>query len=170
MKKFNDFRKDLYNRESSGNYRCKNSFGYIGAAQFGKPRLWDLNLSIDGWKPPLWSPERIKQYKVHVISEIEFLLNSDLQDTIFRAHIQDLARQIKKKYSKYYGCETWDIWGVNDFDKPNIILTESGLVAGAHLKGLGGVKQFMAGNDNTDALGTKISEYIEKFAGYDLTC
>ena len=156
---------------------CVNEFGFLGFYQFGKPRLWDLGLSIDGWKPRWWSPQRLKQYKVYIISEIEFLLNSDLQDTIFRAHIQDLRKQIQKKYSKHYGCETWDIWGMNDLtvlsggvamSKPNIIITESGLVAGAHLKGLGGVKQFLKGNDNVDALGTKISEYIEKFAGYEL--
>jgi len=43
------------------------------------------------------------------------------------------------------------------------------LVAGAHLKGLGGVRKFLKGKDNADAYGTKISEYIKRFGGYDLS-
>jgi len=64
----------------------------------------------------------------------------------------------KRKYSKYLGKT------INGIE-----ITISGLVAGAHLKGLGGVRKFLKGKDNADAYGTKISEYIEKFGGYDLS-
>jgi len=49
-------------------------------------------------------------------------------------------------------------------------VTESGCVAGVHLKGWGGLKDFLINKkDNSDALGTPISEYISKFGGYNLT-
>ncbi len=64
----------------------------------------------------------------------------------------------KRKYSKYLGRT------INGIE-----ITISGLVAGAHLKGIGGVKKFLKGKDNADAYGTMISEYIEKFGGYDLS-
>ncbi len=64
----------------------------------------------------------------------------------------------KRKYSKYLGKT------INGIE-----ITISGSVAGAYLKGLGGVRKFLKGKDNADAYGTKISEYIEKFGGYDLS-
>lgn len=63
----------------------------------------------------------------------------------------------RRKYSKYLGRT------INGIE-----ITISGLVAGAHLKGIGGVRKFLKGKDNADAYGTKISEYIKKFGGYDL--
>ncbi|MBK7381693.1 MAG: hypothetical protein IPJ03_22395 [Ignavibacteriales bacterium] len=39
------------------------------------------------------------------------------------------------------------------------------------MKGWGGLSKFLINHDdNTDALGTPISEYISKFGGYNLTC
>jgi hypothetical protein len=73
-------------------------------------------------------------------------------------HVHNLADSIAKKHADALGKT------INGIE-----ITLSGLVAGAHLKGLGGVKQFLQGKDNEDALGTKISEYIKKFGGYDLT-
>ena len=51
-------------------------------------------------------------------------------------------------------------------------ITESGLLAGAHLVGPGGVKRFLTSNgrdDVKDANGTPVSSYIKKFAGYDIS-
>jgi len=155
-KNFLKFKIDLGDRESSGDYKAVNSLGFLGRFQFGKPRLWDLGYSIDGWKPSWWSYKRLSSYKVSIITKQQFLDDPILQDRLFLDHISRLKKVIRRKYSKYYNH--WNsVW-----------LSESGLVAGAHLKGLGGVKQFMNGEDNSDAYGTKISEYIEKFAGYDL--
>ena len=50
-------------------------------------------------------------------------------------------------------------------------ITQSGLLAGAHLVGPGGVKKYLTSNgknDITDANGTPVSSYIRQFAGYDI--
>jgi hypothetical protein len=52
-----------------------------------------------------------------------------------------------------------------------IKLTNSGLLAGAHLRGHGGVKRFVESGgsvDDKDEIGTPCSEYIKQFAGYNV--
>ena len=149
---YQQFLNDLGKRESNNNYGCENAFGFLGRWQFGKPRLYDLGISLNGWHPKDRPVKRL-------VSKKHFLDNEDnIQDIIMDKHVDNLRDTIKVKHADSLGTM------VN-----NIGITLSGLVAGAHLKGLGGVKQFLKGSDNADALGTKISEYISKFAGYDLT-
>jgi len=53
-----------------------------------------------------------------------------------------------------------------------IPITKSGLLAAAHLGGVGGIKLFIMSNgniDKEDAYGTKISDYIKEFCVYDLS-
>jgi len=141
MKTFTDFANDLGARESSGNYQAKNSLGYLGKYQFGLARLTDLGLcrrkpgttgfanSSFDWVPPN--------------SEASFLSAPALQDEIFKKHIADLRRQLRK--------------------------FESGLVAGAHLLGVGGVKELLfEGLAGKDANETAITSYVAKFSGYQL--
>jgi hypothetical protein len=152
MQGFNEFRKALYKRESGGKYNIKNKWGYLGAAQFGKERLWDLGLSVNGWKPKNGVVKK-------VITEDQFLSNPELQDAIFELHVKDILNKVIKKYSHYLNTT------IN-----GIKITDSGCVAGVHLKGWGGLSKFLINHDdNTDALGTPISEYISKFGGYNLT-
>jgi hypothetical protein len=144
MKDFEQFKKDLGFRESGNKYYCVNSLGFLGRYQFGKPRLYDLGFSIDGFTPKGFAPKKI-------ITKEQFLNDPQLQDALFTKHIKGLCNSIRNKYPE--AIEKY---------------TLSGLAAGAHLKGLGGVKQFLNGIDNADAYGTEISEYIKKFAGYNL--
>ena len=49
-------------------------------------------------------------------------------------------------------------------------ITESGILAAAHLAGPGSVKKFLRsyGNDTfSDAFGSSIRSYMKKFSGYD---
>ena len=150
MKTYEQFKDALGFRESGGEYDIVNTFGYLGKYQFGKPRLYDLGFSIDGWHP--------KGRKVRTIMAVKEFLNSPaLQDRVFINHVKQLKRIILKRYSKYLGKE---ILGVE--------VTLSGLIAGAHLKGLGGVKQFLNGVNNKDAYGTEIKSYIGQFGGYEV--
>lgn len=53
-----------------------------------------------------------------------------------------------------------------------ITITESGVLAAAHLAGAGNVKKFLRSNgqiDFEDAYGTKIEDYLKQFSGYDVT-
>ena len=56
----------------------------------------------------------------------------------------------------------------------NILITESGIIAAAHLSGPGNVKKFLRNNCNNnldfkDINGTKISDYIRIFRNYDIS-
>ena len=56
----------------------------------------------------------------------------------------------------------------------NILITESGIIAAAHLSGPGNVKKFLRNNcinnlDFKDINGTKISDYIKVFRNYDIS-
>ena len=53
-----------------------------------------------------------------------------------------------------------------------IEITESGILAAAHLAGAGNVKKFLRSNGTncfSDAYGAKLSTYLRKFAGYDVS-
>ena len=69
---------------------------------------------------------------------------------------------IKKKLKKY----------IDNFDGQivhGILVTESGLLAAAHLGGQGSVKKwFRTGKVRSDGNGVKITSYMEKFGGYNL--
>ena len=88
----------------------------------------------------------------------EFLSSPDLQEeamiTLLKSNQHNLRRQIKKYDGKL----------VN-----GILVTESGLLAAAHLGGPGSVKKWLrSGEDFRDGNGTKITSYIKTFNGYDL--
>jgi hypothetical protein len=51
-------------------------------------------------------------------------------------------------------------------------ITESGLVAAAHLGGAGSVKKYLRSNGRNgfkDGFGTSLSSYIRKFSNYDIS-
>ena len=155
---FNDFRDAIGFRESDNRYDAVNTIGFIGRYQFGKPRLWDLGISLNRWKPSRLLPNFHK-----VVSLKDFLANHELQDTLFSLHVDLHMTFIRKRYQQYLNRVAH-----------GILITESGLVAGLHLKGGGsiskpGVTQFLqSGKSNVDGYGTEITEYINKFGDYCL--
>ncbi|MFH2031477.1 MAG: hypothetical protein ABIJ40_12825 [Bacteroidota bacterium] len=153
IKDFYEFREAIGMRESSNNYQAVNRFGFCGRFQFGKPRLWDLGYSLDGYKPH-WYNFRDKK----PLTKFEFLNNKELQDLIFFQHVQDCIKQIKNKGLDKHICTY-----VN-----KVKVTMSGLVAGMHLGGLGSLTKWLVGIPFRDGFGTSIQEYIEKFSDYDL--
>lgn len=91
----------------------------------------------------------------------DFLSNPELQEKAFEANIARnkwiLRRDIKRFKGKTIG---------------SIQVTESGILAAAHLAGAGNVKKYLRSygqNDVTDAYGSSISYYMKKFAGYDIS-
>lgn len=53
-----------------------------------------------------------------------------------------------------------------------IKITESGILAAAHLSGAGNVKKYLRSNGSVrfnDAFGTTIESYLKKFGGYDVS-
>lgn len=99
----------------------------------------------------------LKTIKIKV-SKTEFLNNPELQE----AAMLKLLRYNKKRLQKY--IDKFDGQIVN-----GILVTESGLLAAAHLGGAGSVKKwFRTGKVKKDGNGIKITNYMERFSGYDL--
>lgn len=141
MKPYSDFAADLGARESGGRYDIKNKLGYLGKYQFGLARLTDLGLCRRKPGTTGYANSCFEWVPPH--SEEEFLGSPTLQDEMFRKHVSDLKRRVGR--------------------------FTSGLVAGAHLLGMGGVKDLLfEGVVGEDANGTKITSYIARFSGYEL--
>ncbi|VXC23697.1 Peptidoglycan-binding protein LysM [Flavobacterium sp. 9AF] len=91
----------------------------------------------------------------------EFLRNPEWQDKAFRALIAKNKWELRKEIEKYNGRV---INGVK--------ITESGLIAAAHLGGVGSVKKYLRSNGKRgfkDGYGTSLKSYIKKFGGYDIS-
>jgi len=92
------------------------------------------------------------------VSKSEFLSNPQLQDSAMMA----LLLHNKEKLQKY--IDIYDGQTVN-----GMLITESGILAAAHLGGQGSVKRyFKNGKVFRDGNGTKITSYMNKFSGYDI--
>ena len=97
---------------------------------------------------------RIRIYNTH-----EFLNDPELQEDAFYALCSlnkwILIRDIKRSVGT----------SINGIE-----ITESGILAAAHLAGAGNVKKYLRSNGKAnayDAYGTDVQEYMKRFAGYD---
>jgi hypothetical protein len=92
------------------------------------------------------------------VTKKEFLNNPQLQDSA----MIDLLNHNKEKLQSYI-----DIYGGKTINGMEI--TESGILAAAHLGGQGSVKRyFRNGKVFRDGNGTKITSYMKQFSGYDI--
>jgi len=89
----------------------------------------------------------------------EFLKNPKLQEKAFIANLSRNKWVLRKDIKRYVGTTIG-----------SVKVTESGILAAAHLAGPGTVKKFLrsGGNYNfSDAYGATVTYYMEKFAGYN---
>lgn len=89
----------------------------------------------------------------------EFLKNPRLQEKAFKALLAKNKWELRKEIEQYDGKI------VN-----GIAITESGILAAAHLGGAGSVKKFFKNNGKRairDNYGTSLQSYMKKFGGYD---
>lgn len=120
-------------RESSMNYKAKNSYGYRGKYQFGKSALRDVK-----------------------IPSIDFLENKKNQEVAMFRYLKFNKKILKKQIKRYAGKT---IHGIK--------ITESGILAAAHLGGAGNVQKFIkTGQVFRDGYNTPITEYLVKFSNY----
>ena len=131
------FKEALGFKESGGDYKVINDFGYMGKYQFGKGTLKmigikDVNLFLD-------SPH---------LQEAAFYANTARNKWILRRDIVRFQNKV-----------------VN-----GVKITESGILAAAHLAGAGNVKKYLRSGGAysfNDGFGTSIKHYFRKFGGYD---
>ena len=92
------------------------------------------------------------------MSKEEFLNSPLLQEEAMYKLLQTNKRYLKKYIDKYEGEIVH-----------GVLVTESGLLAAAHLGGAGSVKKwFRTGKVRKDGNGVKITTYMERFSGYEL--
>src|SRR5690606_11722981 len=136
-KTFTGFNDALAFKESRGDYKVINEFGYMGKCQFGKGTL-----SLIG------------------IKDANIFLNSpELQEAAFYANTSRNKWILRRDIERFEGKV------INGIE-----ITESGILAAAHLAGPGSVKKYLrswGANGFSDAFGTSIGFYMKKFAGYD---
>ena len=162
MKTLQQFLNDLGARESGGNYKAFNKYGYVGKYQMGEAALVD-----SGYYRKLsrkynndWSGEFLGKDGVNSI-----------QDFLNSPKAQENAQMIFKRkqwgYLKALGAHNYVGLIVN-----NVLITPSGLLAGAHLKGAGAVYEFLRSNgknNGKDGFGTSVESYIKTFSNYDVS-
>lgn len=96
---------------------------------------------------------------IGVYNSNSFLNNPELQEKAFRANVERNKWILRKDIERFVGQK---IAGVT--------ITESGILAAAHLAGAGSVKKFLRsyGTEKfSDAFGTSITYYMKRFSGYD---
>lgn len=133
------FLHDIGKRESGNNYENDRNMPYWGYYQIGPLTRKTLKLNVS------WN-----LYK----------RNCSLQDYVMYSNLKYNDKRIGKKYFEYF---------IGKKIK-KIEITYSGLLAGAHIGGGGGIRSFLYSNgeyDPADNLGTKISNYVKLFAGYN---
>ena len=89
----------------------------------------------------------------------QFLYNPELQEKAFLANAERNKWILRKDIKRFVGK---NINGVE--------ITESGIIAAAHLAGPGSVKKFLrsyGSNNVSDAYGSSVRYYMKKFSGYD---
>jgi hypothetical protein len=125
-------------RESSGNYKAVNRFGYLGKYQFGR-----ATLNAIGFKN---------------VSNREFLANPSIQEKAMLTLLKRNKHTLRREIRKYVGKTIHGVY-----------ITESGILAAAHLGGAGNVKKFFRNGKNfADGNGTKITSYMKRFSNYNL--
>ena len=99
----------------------------------------------------------LRTLKIKVTKEA-FLNSPDLQEYAMQQNLLYNKKKLQKYIDKFEGQE------IN-----GILITESGILAAAHLGGPGSVKKFFrSGKVMQDGNGVKITSYLKRFGGYKL--
>lgn len=162
MKTLEDFLKDLGMRESGGNYKSMNKYGYAGKYQMGEAAMIDAGY----YKKPSriynndWTG--IFTGKDNVYSIQDFLNSPKAQE-----NAQIAYKKCQWRYLKAVGADKYEGQVINGYK-----ITQSSLLAGAHLKGAGAVIRYLKSDGKLaekDGFGTSVETYMRKFSGYDVS-
>jgi len=92
------------------------------------------------------------------VTQEEFLNNPALQEQAMYELLKHNKKKLRRFIKKYDGKVVH-----------GELITESGILAAAHLAGQGNVRKFFRnGYEFKDGYGTKMTSYMEQFGGYDL--
>ncbi len=99
----------------------------------------------------------LKRFNIHDTEH--FLENSELQEDTFMALCSLNKWVLRKEIERKVGKK------INGIE-----ITESGILAAAHLAGTGNIKEYLRTNGKyrfKDAFGSSMQHYLKKFGGYD---
>jgi hypothetical protein len=159
MATYEEFLKAIAARESGGRYDSVNKAGYLGAYQMGELSLIEAGYyRRDGTAANDWKGDWTG--KDNITSKEDFLKSKEAQD----AAIKELMKA-QWKYITAYRLDSYigqTIGGVK--------ISASGLLAGAHLVGVGALKSFFDSKGVTvpkDGNNVSVTDYIKEFDGYE---
>ena len=138
LKNHNKFLEDLGFRESSGNYKIVNQYGYLGKYQFGRKTLNNIGMEN--------------------ISNREFLSNPELQEEAMQRLMLSNYKSLKRYITKYEGTVVHGVLVTKSG-----VLAAAHLGGAGNVR-----KWFRRGIVFKDANGTKITSYMKQFGGYNL--
>ncbi|MGC1516963.1 MAG: hypothetical protein WA810_15425 [Maribacter sp.] len=98
---------------------------------------------------------------VGVYNGAYFLNNPQLQEQVFEVNLSRNKWILRRDIQRFVGTHV-----------AGIEITESGILAAAHLAGPGNVQSYLRSEgrkDINDGYGTSISTYMRKFSGYDIS-
>ena len=99
----------------------------------------------------------LRTLKIKVTKEA-FLNSPDLQEYAMQQNLLYNKKKLQKYIDRFDGCLI-----------DGMLITESGILAAAHLGGPGSVKKyFRSGKIAKDGNGVKITNYMQRFSGYEL--
>lgn len=96
---------------------------------------------------------------IGIYNPAQFLNNPELQEKAFIANAERNKWILRRDIKNFVGKK------IN-----GVVITESGILAAAHLAGPGNVKKYLRSygqEDFEDGYGTSIQYYMKKFSGYD---
>ncbi|WGE68210.1 peptidoglycan-binding protein LysM [Actinobacillus equuli subsp. haemolyticus] len=151
----------LAKRESGGDYTAENSYGYLGAYQFGAAALVDVGLiqkdkyaAAIKTKPGIASGANAVQHRAFLANAENWVLVGGKSAFLNSKMIQDDA--VIKLMNR--NARTMEAKGVYQGSAAH----KAGLLFAAHLKGVGNAIKFAQNGTTTkDGYGTSIKEYYE---------
>lgn len=136
-KSFMGYKESLAYKESQGQYKLVNRYGFMGKYQFGTSALKSIGIT----------------------DRNSFLKSPLLQEKAFSALCAKNKWILRDEIVAYEGKI---VGGVR--------ITESGMLAAAHLVGAGSVKKFLRTKGKhriVDGFGTSLRSYMKRYGGYD---
>ena len=154
---YNDFLQSLAQRESSGNGHSVNKSGYAGLYQMGELALIDAGYyRRDGTEKNDWRGTWTGKNGVNSLQD--FLANPATQTQAITTYHNVLWNQITARGLDNQLGQTFN----------GVPITQSGLIAAAHLIGAGGLRSCLNGGSCTDANNTTALSYMKQFGGFNV--
>lgn len=156
---YNSFLAAMNQSESSGRANVVNSYGYAGLYQMGELALIDAGYyRRDGTSENDWAGQWTGKDGINSLSD--FLSNTQAQGNAVTAYHEAAWRQIESKGLDSMIGQTYN----------GVTITESSLLAGSHLLGVGGLNNCLRnGVGCADGNGSNVLIYLNRFRNYDIS-